>query len=67
MFGRYWFGEVENARSLGETVVAILGVALAAGLPLKQAVELANRACGAVVGKLGTATVSHEELFRSVP
>jgi bifunctional ADP-heptose synthase (sugar kinase/adenylyltransferase) len=36
---------------------------LAAGQPLPEAVAMANRAGGIVVGKLGTATVSYEELF----
>jgi bifunctional ADP-heptose synthase (sugar kinase/adenylyltransferase) len=36
---------------------------LGAGLPLVDAVEIANRAGGIVVGKLGTATVTREELF----
>ena len=36
---------------------------LAAGLSLRQAVPIANRAGGIVVGKFGTATVSHAELF----
>jgi bifunctional ADP-heptose synthase (sugar kinase/adenylyltransferase) len=36
---------------------------LAAKLPLVDAVALANRAAGIVVGKLGTATVDYEELF----
>jgi len=36
---------------------------LAAGQPLHAAVEAANRAGGIVVGRLGTATVSYEELF----
>ncbi len=59
--------EVYDVSGAGDTVVAVLGVALAAGLPLRQAVELANRAGGVAVGKLGAATVSHEELFGSVP
>lgn len=47
----------------GDTVVATLAVALAAGLPLRQAVGWANVAAGIVVEKPGTATVSLEELF----
>ena len=38
--------EVYDVSGAGDTVVAVLGVALAAGLPLRQAVELANRAAG---------------------
>jgi bifunctional ADP-heptose synthase (sugar kinase/adenylyltransferase) len=36
---------------------------VAAGLPLRDAVPIANKAGGIVVGKFGTATVSYEELF----
>ena len=55
--------EVFDVSGAGDTVIAVLGAMIAAGLALKQAVELANRAGGIVVGKLGTATVSREELF----
>ena len=47
----------------GDTVVATLAVALAGGLPLREAVGWANVAAGIVVEKPGTATVSLEELF----
>ncbi|MDQ2778091.1 MAG: D-glycero-beta-D-manno-heptose 1-phosphate adenylyltransferase, partial [Pseudomonadota bacterium] len=43
-------------------VVAMLGAALAAQMPLADAVALANVAAGIVVGKLGTATVTPAEL-----
>ena len=36
---------------------------IAAGLDLKEAVRIANQAGGIVVGKLGTASVTYEELF----
>lgn len=55
--------EVFDVSGAGDTVIATLGVMLAAGAPLKQAVEAANRAGGIVVGKLGTATVTYDELF----
>jgi rfaE bifunctional protein kinase chain/domain len=55
--------EVFDVSGAGDTVIATLGVAMAAGMPLRDAVALANRAGGIVVGKLGTATVSYEELF----
>ncbi|MBV8209323.1 MAG: D-glycero-beta-D-manno-heptose-7-phosphate kinase [Burkholderiaceae bacterium] len=55
--------EVFDVSGAGDTVIAVLGTMLAAGLPLPEAVSLANRAGGIVVGKLGTATVSYEELF----
>jgi rfaE bifunctional protein kinase chain/domain len=57
--------EVFDVSGAGDTVIAVLGTMLAAGLPLREAVRLANRAGGIVVGKLGTATVSYEELFRA--
>jgi rfaE bifunctional protein kinase chain/domain len=46
----------------GDTVVATLAVALAAELPLPEAVRLANLAAGIVVEKPGTATVTFDEL-----
>lgn len=55
--------EVYDVSGAGDTVIAVLGTMLAAGLPLREAVKLANKAGGIVVGKLGTATVSYEELF----
>lgn len=55
--------EVFDVSGAGDTVIATLGVMLAAGATLPQAVEAANRAGGIVVGKLGTATVSYDELF----
>ncbi|WP_118179390.1 D-glycero-beta-D-manno-heptose-7-phosphate kinase [Paraburkholderia phosphatilytica] len=55
--------EVYDVSGAGDTVIATLAVMLGAGLPLVDAVGLANRAAGIVVGKLGTATVSYDELF----
>lgn len=55
--------EVYDVSGAGDTVIAVLGAMLAAGKPLKEAVALANKAGGIVVGKLGTATVSYDELF----
>lgn len=57
--------EVFDVSGAGDTVIAVLGAMLAAGLKLRDAVQLANRAGGIVVGKLGTATVSYQELFGS--
>ncbi len=54
--------EVFDVTGAGDTVVAVLATGLAAGLGLPQATALANLAAGVVVGKLGTATVSLEEL-----
>ena len=47
----------------GDTVVATLA-ALGAGMPLPEAVRIANTAAGIVVGKVGTATVAIEDLER---
>jgi rfaE bifunctional protein kinase chain/domain len=55
--------EVFDVSGAGDTVIAVLGTMLAAGLSLREAVLLANRAGGIVVGKLGTATVTFDELF----
>lgn len=55
--------EVYDVSGAGDTVIATLAVMLGAGMPLKDAVSIANRAGGIVVGKLGTATVTKEELF----
>ena len=54
--------EVFDVTGAGDTVIATLAVLTAAGLPLEAATRLANKAAGIVVGKFGTATVSHQEL-----
>jgi rfaE bifunctional protein kinase chain/domain len=59
--------EVFDVSGAGDTVIAVMAVMLAAGLSLRDAVALANRAGGIVVGKLGTATVSYGELFSGEP
>jgi rfaE bifunctional protein kinase chain/domain len=55
--------EVYDVSGAGDTVIATLAAMLGAGLTLVEAVGLANRAAGIVVGKLGTATVDYDELF----
>jgi rfaE bifunctional protein kinase chain/domain len=55
--------EVFDVTGAGDTVIGTLGVMLGAGVALREAVLLANRAGGIVVGKLGTSVVSHTELF----
>ena len=55
--------EVADVTGAGDTVIATMALMLACGLPLQQAMEIANRAGGLVVAKFGTATVSYEELF----
>ncbi len=54
--------EVFDVSGAGDTVIATLSVMIAAGMSLPEAVHIANRAAGIVVGKLGTATVTPEEL-----
>jgi D-glycero-beta-D-manno-heptose-7-phosphate kinase len=56
---------VFDVTGAGDTVVSTLAMALAAGSALEQAVHLANRAAGIVVGKRGTATVMLDELRES--
>lgn len=55
--------DVFDVTGAGDTVIAALGVMLAAGAALESAVRIANRAAGIVVGKLGTAAATPEELF----
>jgi D-glycero-beta-D-manno-heptose-7-phosphate kinase len=55
--------EVFDVTGAGDTVIATLAAAVAAGLGLRDAMPIANRAGGLVVGKFGTATVSYDELF----
>jgi rfaE bifunctional protein kinase chain/domain len=55
--------EVFDVTGAGDTVIATMAALVAAGMSMRQAVPLANRAGGLVVGKFGTATVSYEELF----
>jgi rfaE bifunctional protein kinase chain/domain len=59
--------EVFDVSGAGDTVIAVLAVMLACGLDLWDAVQIANRAGGIVVGKLGTATISFDELFGTTP
>jgi rfaE bifunctional protein kinase chain/domain len=55
--------EVFDVTGAGDTVIATLAAMAAAGMTLRDAVPIANRAGGIVVGKFGTATVNHSELF----
>jgi len=58
--------EVYDVSGAGDTVIAVLGLGIAAGLSSKEAVALANTAAGIVVGKVGTATVTRQELARAL-
>lgn len=55
--------EVYDVSGAGDTAIAILTLALAAGKTAEEAAGIANQASGIVVGKLGTACVSPEELL----
>jgi rfaE bifunctional protein kinase chain/domain len=54
--------QVFDVTGAGDTVLSVLALGVAAGAPLADAAMLANTAAGVVVGKLGTATVSPQEL-----
>merc|ERR1712000_95247 len=58
--------EVFDVTGAGDTVISVLAASLAAGQSFEEATVLANTAAGIVVGKLGTATVSTEELRREL-
>ena len=55
--------EVFDVTGAGDTVIATLAALVAAGLSMRDALPLANRAGGLVVAKFGTATVSFKELM----
>ncbi len=55
--------EVFDVTGAGDTVIATLATMLACGIELQDAMPIANRAGGIVVGKFGTASLSFEELF----
>lgn len=58
--------EVYDVSGAGDTVISVFSMALAVGAKMKDAARIANIAAGIVVGKLGTATVSPEELERAL-
>jgi len=58
--------EVYDVSGAGDTVLSVLGLGIAAGLPFKAAVSLANTAAGIVVGKVGTAAVTQKELLQAL-
>ncbi len=55
--------EVFDVTGAGDTVIATLASLVGSGISIREAVPLANKAGGIVVGKFGTATISYEELF----
>jgi D-glycero-beta-D-manno-heptose-7-phosphate kinase len=58
--------EVYDVTGAGDTVIATLALALSTGASPVEAAVLANHAAGVVVGKLGTATVTREELLATI-
>ena len=58
--------EVADVTGAGDTVVATLALAMAAGASVAEAAVLANHAAGIVVGRFGPATVTREELLESL-
>jgi len=58
--------DVFDVTGAGDTVIAVMALGVAVGLPSPDAMYLANLAGGIVVGKLGTSTVSPQELARAM-
>ncbi len=58
--------EVYDVTGAGDTVIATLAAALATGCEVTDACDLANRAAGIVVGKVGTSTVTPDELLEDL-
>lgn len=58
--------QVFDVSGAGDTVIATLALALAGGLPIEAAVQLANFAAGVAVGKVGTVPVRADELLISI-
>jgi D-beta-D-heptose 7-phosphate kinase/D-beta-D-heptose 1-phosphate adenosyltransferase len=54
--------EVFDVSGAGDTVIAVLSMALVTNASFEQSAQLANLAAGIVVGKVGTACVSQEEI-----
>lgn len=57
--------EVYDVSGAGDTAIAFLTLALAAGFSAEEAADVANRASGIVVGKLGTARLTVDELLQA--
>jgi D-beta-D-heptose 7-phosphate kinase/D-beta-D-heptose 1-phosphate adenosyltransferase len=58
--------EVYDVSGAGDTVIATLTLCKAAGAPLSDAAIVANHAAGVVVGKIGTATVTQQDILKSM-
>jgi bifunctional ADP-heptose synthase (sugar kinase/adenylyltransferase) len=57
---------VYDVTGAGDTVIATLSMALAVGASYEEAARISNHAAGIVVSKLGTATVTPEELIDNI-
>jgi len=55
--------QVFDVTGAGDTVLSLLALAVAAKVPMREAAVLANAGAGVVVGKLGTSTITPDELF----
>lgn len=58
--------EVFDVSGAGDTVISVLTLGMAAGLPIREAALLANHAAGVVCGKMGTSSVTSEEILASL-
>lgn len=58
--------QVFDVTGAGDTVLATMALAAASGASLREAAVLGNAAAGVVVGKLGTATLTREELLNAL-
>jgi rfaE bifunctional protein kinase chain/domain len=58
--------QVFDVTGAGDTVLSVLALAIAGRIPIREAAVLANAGAGVVVGKLGTSTITPEELFAAV-
>jgi rfaE bifunctional protein kinase chain/domain len=58
--------QVFDVTGAGDTVLSVLALAVAAHIPVREAAVLANAGAGVAVGKLGTSTITPDELFAAV-
>ncbi len=58
--------QVFDVTGAGDTVLSVLALAVAARIPMHEAAVLANAGAGVVVGKLGTSTITPDELIGSM-
>jgi D-beta-D-heptose 7-phosphate kinase/D-beta-D-heptose 1-phosphate adenosyltransferase len=54
--------EVYDVTGAGDTVIGVFALSVASGATFREAAVLANHAAGIVVGKVGTATITQDEL-----